>query len=202
MLYYCSSLESIDISNFDIRNCDSIDSMFELTDNLIFINLYNFIYSNNYISLLFSEINCPFVCQKDNIIIHFDTFNCCDVNLETRQCESDLSNIPQNETNVTNIEITNTIATESNLDYSTNRKSSGGISIGIIIGIIAGGVVVISIIIVIIIYCYRKNKKNKNRKIRLKIMTPQQSISNWQKWKKTTEISMKMNMNINLKNKK
>ena len=161
IFYDCSSLESIDISNFDIRNCDNFEYMFAGTDNLIFINLYNFTYSDNYIILFFSEVDCLFVCQKDNII-QYDAYNCCDVNIETRQCESDLVNIPQNETNETNIEITNTIASENNLDYITNSKSSSGISIGIIIGIIAGGVVVLSIIVVIIIYCYRKNKRKEN----------------------------------------
>ena len=158
MFYGCSSLEVIDISNFDMTNCVSFNYMFLSADNLEYINLYNFKYSNNDISLLLNGIDTlRFVCQKDDIITNNYIYNCCDFNLETKQCQSDSDIIPPNvtnETNETNIEITNTIASESNYsEYITNSKSSGCISIGIIIGIIAGGVVVLSIIIVIIIYC-------------------------------------------------
>ena len=81
MFYNCTSLEFIDISNFNLSQTTSTNQMFIDLKNLKFIDLYNtqdngFLLSNalntdNTIKKIF------FVCQKTNIITHPKAFNCC-----------------------------------------------------------------------------------------------------------------------------
>ena len=137
MFYGCSSLISIDLSNFNMKNCISYNDMFSNNINIKYINIYNF-KNDKIISYTFNNINNPiFICQKDKIINNPKAYYCCDSNLRAYNCSS-INNI-------------------------NNIKSSNSISIGVIISIIAGGILVI-IVIIIIIYCNFRKKDNKNGK--------------------------------------
>ena len=153
MFYNCSSLISIDLSNFNMINCYSYDNMFSNISSIRYINIHN-LKNDKIISQTFNKVNHPiFVCQKDLIIDNPEVYNCCNFNLETFECVSTNSDIP-------------TISDNSNINKSNddiindNTKSSSSISIGVIIGIVASGIVVILAITIIICYkCGYRFKK-------------------------------------------
>ena len=153
MFYNCSSLISIDLSNFNMINCSSYDNMFSNISSIRYINIHN-LKNDKIISQTFNKVNHPiFVCQKDLIIDNPEVYNCCNFNLETFECVSTNSDIP-------------TISDNSNINKSNddiindNTKSSSSISIGVIIGIVASGIVVILAITIIICYkCGYRFKK-------------------------------------------
>ena len=153
MFYNCSSLISIDLSNFNMINCYSYDNMFSNISSIRYINIHN-LKNDKIISQTFNKVNHPiFVCQKDLIIDNPEVYNCCNFNLETFECVFTNSDIP-------------TISDNSNINKSNddiindNTKSSSSISIGVIIGIVASGIVVILAITIIICYkCGYRFKK-------------------------------------------
>ena len=125
MFYGCSSLESIDLSNFDMINCYLYNYMFSNIDRIKYINLYNF-KNDKIISNTFNQVdNIIFVCQKDNIIDNIKVYNCCNSNFEVYNCI--------------------------NFSISDNNNSSDKISVKAIIWIIIGGIggiIILSIIII------------------------------------------------------
>ena len=152
MFYGCSSLRTIDLSNFDMKTCTSYDDIFSSIDNIKYINLYNF-KNDKIISQIFNEAkNIFFVCQKDNIIINPNAYNCCDFNFETEECNSYQELTGE-------IIIDNTHQEDgfknSDLPETAIKNSKNDSNIGIIIGIIAGVVVLITVIITVI-YIYKK----------------------------------------------
>ena len=153
MFYNCSSLISIDLSNFNMINCSSYDNMFSNISSIRYINIHN-LKNDKIISQTFNKVNHPiFVCQKDLIIDNPEVYNCCNFNLETFECvftNSDIPTIPDNSNiNKSNDDIIN-----------GNTKSSSSISIGVIIGIVASGIVVILAIAIIICFkCGYRFKK-------------------------------------------
>ena len=174
MFYGCSSLISIDLSNFDtskvifmenmfsecislisidISNCDLYYSMFSDISSIRYINIYN-LKNDKIISETFMYIAHPiFVCQKNKIIDNLNAYNCCDSNFRVYECTSP-SYIPTTTDNSTPY-----YDDPIYIDYK-KIKSSSSISTGVIIGIIAAGVVVIASIIIIICYkfgCLCKN---------------------------------------------
>ena len=168
MFYGCSSLRTIDLSNFDMKTCTSYDDIFSSIDNIKYINLYNF-KNDKIISQIFNEAkNIFFVCQKDNIIINPNAYNCCDFNFETEECNSyqistylNKEDSPSNSTNST-IDM-NTQGNNTNSPEIIKKSSSSKISIGFIILIISGIILILIIIIFIIIICCRKKKDYNNK---------------------------------------
>ena len=161
MFYDCSSLQLIDISNFDLINCTSFQDMFTNTYQLKYLDLYNFKNRNISISALFTVINTIlFVCQKDEIIINQNIYNCCDYNL----CISNYIIITELTDKITYETTSN--ETDINIGGSamsaSSNSSSSSISIGIIIGIIAGVVVLIIITVIIIYKCKKKKVEDSN----------------------------------------
>ena len=154
MFYKCDSLKFLDISNFNMINCFLYDEMFSNIDSIKFINLYNF-KNDKIISKNFSKKADLFVCQKNNIIINANIYNCCNYNFETNECNLNL-NIDTTIIDTTNIDTT----------YITNiYDASSEINMGAIIGIIL--VIIFLIFIITIIICICKNKK-KNTQIHTK----------------------------------
>ena len=207
MFYECSSLKSIDLSNFDMLSCDSFGNMFSNISSLKFINLYNFKNDKTFSNIFNNTNNSLFVCQKDNIIINPNIYNCCNSNFEPYDCipsnnesdnpshsessiiettiqtdtdilkteniiisdsgESNRENIKtgniiisdSGESNTENIISTSINSYNSNSDdiipsdseIKKNSNSSESISIGTIIGIIAGVVILLIVIFIIII---------------------------------------------------
>ena len=137
MFFGCNSLKSIDISNFDMFFCDSYDNMFSDISNIKYINLYNF-KNDKIISKIFNnnKNNTIFVCEKDDIIINrMNAYNCCNYiykNYKPYECYSPI------------------IPSDSNITIYKVSDSSSSISIGAIIGIIAGGIAFIVVIIILI----------------------------------------------------
>ena len=150
IFYKCDSLKYLDISNFNMNNCVLYDEMFSNISQIKFINLYNF-KNDKIISKIFSKKYELFVCQKTNIIINPNTYNCCNYNFEKNEC-NDLSN-SNNSRNLIH-------------DIIPLTKSSSKINIGTIIGIILGIIVLIIIIIIVIIFiCKNKKKNTPNHKV-------------------------------------
>ena len=88
LFYECDSLNILDISNFDMSNCDTYSFMFSNIDNIKYINLYNF-KGDKIILQNFEGIdNTLYVCQKDNILISQQIYNCCDYNFDDNKCNS------------------------------------------------------------------------------------------------------------------
>ena len=87
MFYGCDSLKFIDISNFNLTNCDSNDDLFSNITSIKYINIYN-ITDNKIISKEFENVNDLFVCQLENIIINEKVYNCCDYDIEVDECQS------------------------------------------------------------------------------------------------------------------
>ena len=192
MFYECNSLNFIDMSNFDMSNCNSYSNMFSSNNNLKFINLYNINDNNNILSNIFNGVSSLYVCTKSNNIISPNIYNCCDYNYESNECNNKIVDSgPQNQyyisTSIVNIIIhqnqystdssianspasssgnpsdtTSQVSPNDNQLSSFSSKSSGSISSGIIIGIIAGVVFLIAIVITIICVCRRM--KNKEEK--------------------------------------
>ena len=178
----CSSLISIDLSNFNMSNCISYNDMFSNNNNIKYINIYNF-KNDKIISKTFNNINNSiFICQKDKIIVNPKAYNCCDFNLKAYDCISsnNITDIPINTDYLNNVNNSNSIMTDylktdnniinsiNTTNTNNNIKSSSLISVGVIISIITGGILVI-IIIMIIINCLFKeeheiSKNNKPKK--------------------------------------
>ena len=176
----CDSLNFIDISNFDMTNCNSYSNMFSLNNNLKFINLYNTIDTNNILSDIFSGISNLYICIKSNNIINSNIYNCCDYNYESNECNYKIIkagpqniNSPVSSTVITpdsssgNPSSTSSTGTSNDGTSSNNyafssysSKSSSSKSTGVIIGVIAGVVVLIAIVATIICICRRMKKKN------------------------------------------
>ena len=189
MFYGCNSVKSIDLSHFDMANCYSYEDMFSEINSLKYINLYSFKNDRIISSIFNDINSTIFVCQKNKIIINSKAYNCCDSNLEPYNCISSNSEntIPSNNDESNNSETdsnnqshngdSNNSETDSNNqsdndDSNANNmnssniniikhktESSSSISVGAIIGIIAGGLVVI---IIAIICAYRNCDCSKN----------------------------------------
>ena len=163
IFYGCNSLNYLDLSYLDISNCDN-SNMFSNLSNLIYINLYFFI-DNGYMEFIFDELNHDlYVCQETEIISSPWAINCCDYDFYYDLCY-DLNidyaeppiEIPSyyyltDEYNDTN--------GEELVTPITNNQSSGKISTGIIIAIIAGIIILIAIISIVVFYiCKKKSGK-------------------------------------------
>jgi surface protein len=154
MFYGCDSLAYVDLSNFNMINCNSYSEFFSNINNIKYINLYNF-QNDKIIGNIFKEsVNSLFVCQSNEIIKNENSFNCCNYNFENNECNSELNANP-NEPDTSDSSNGNSNSYSS---YSSKSNKSSGISKGVIIGIIIGGIVIIGGIIAIIIYCIKKNK--------------------------------------------
>ena len=126
----CNSLKSIDLSHFDMANCYSYEDMFSEINSLKYINLYSF-KNDRIISSIFNDINSTiFVCQKNKIIINSKAYNCCDSNLEPYNCISSNSEntIPSNNDESNNSE-TDSNNQSDNDDSNTNNMNSSNINI-------------------------------------------------------------------------
>ena len=70
---WCGSLTSInslnilDLSNFDMANCDSHYDIFSNIDNIIYINLFN-LQNDKVMSTIFNDADNLIICQKNKII--------------------------------------------------------------------------------------------------------------------------------------
>ena len=73
MFYECDSLNFLDLSNFNMIKCQSYDNMFSNIDSIKFINLYNF-KNDKIIKQIFNTKDKLFVCQKDNIISNSNSY--------------------------------------------------------------------------------------------------------------------------------
>ena len=167
MFYGCDSLFFLDLSNFNMINCENYENIFSNILNIRYINLYNF-QNEKIISQIFNEIDNLFVCQKINNITNLNGHICCNYNFETNKCNSVFIEDTSEETTNIQSSIINVRETDSvvlketnsdNLIINLSRGSSSSISIGIIIGIIIGVLFAIGIAIFIIYFCKRRNKK-------------------------------------------
>jgi surface protein len=148
MFYGCNSLEFIDLSNFNMIICYSSSDLFSDIYRIKYINLYNF-KNDRIINSIFSQKGSIFyACQSNKIITNQNALNCCHYNFTTDKCDQ--------EDYATQNSGTNNGVNGYTTSYYGGSKKSSGLSIGIIIGIVAGGVVVISIIIVVICLCKKK----------------------------------------------
>ena len=109
MFYNCSSLNSLDLSDFNLLQVTSNNQMLTSLKNINYINLFG-IQENGQISS--SGINTDaniqkvfFVCQKTNLITHSKSYNCCDYYNNEAQCDYPLetTEIITNIENITNI---------------------------------------------------------------------------------------------------
>ena len=161
LFYGCDSLNYVYLPNIDMINCYSYDNIFSNINSIKYIDLKNF-QNDKILSNIFNgAINKFYVCQEEPIISNPNAYNCCTYNFTTNECNliknSNEPNSSTSSTDTDNIENPNS----NTYSYSSpggKSKKSSGISIGIIIGIIAGIVVIISIII-LIICCIRRRKK-------------------------------------------
>ena len=141
-------------------NCNSFDDIFSNINTLKFIDLSNF-KNDKIISSIFNNgsINILYVCQEDEIIItNPNSRNCCTFNFTTNDCDLS-SNIKDPEEPDTS----DTGGGGGGGGGNGGNKSSG-ISIGVIVFIVAGVVVIISIIILIICWYKRKKKLSETSK--------------------------------------
>ena len=70
MFSYCSSLTSLNLSNFNTNNVTNMSYMFNICSSLTTLNLYNFtINENANICYMFSGINisCNLICNNSVI---------------------------------------------------------------------------------------------------------------------------------------
>ena len=179
----CDSLNFLDISNFIMNNSTSYYDMFSNISNIRYINLYNFKNNNKNISQFFYVTDGLYVCQKDKILDNTKIYNCCNYNFQANKCNSNFDSVSPGETKVPGISqnsqeekkaTQSPIINDPELNQDSpedesqdndptpeiSKKTEGKISIGAIIGIIAGIVVIIAIIIVIIYICKKRNKKS------------------------------------------
>ena len=90
MFYNCTSLNILDISNFNMMQTTSAVQILTGFKNLSYINLYN-TQDNNLISQtsLNSDNNIEkqfYVCQKNNIITNTKSIPCCNYNINDDKC--------------------------------------------------------------------------------------------------------------------
>ena len=74
MFYKCSSLTSLNLSNFNTNNVNNMSRMFSNCSSLTSLNLSNF-YTNNvtFVINMFSRINksCNLICNDGKILNEF-----------------------------------------------------------------------------------------------------------------------------------
>jgi len=93
MFYGCDSLAFLDVSNFNMDNCDSYSNMFSNISNIKYLNLYN-LTKDKIFANIFNETDNLYACQKENILPN--AYNCCDYNYEAGECNSSTSEITSN----------------------------------------------------------------------------------------------------------
>ena len=86
MFYGCDSLNALDISNFNMINCEIYYNMFSNIDNIIYLNIFN-LKNDKVISEIFNARDRFYVCQKDKILTNPNIFNCCDYNSKPDKCD-------------------------------------------------------------------------------------------------------------------
>ena len=189
MFYGCDSLNFLDISNFNMINCNSYDNMFSNINNISYINLYNF-KNDKIISKIFNDTETMiYVCQKHNPIIkNPKTFECCSYNFTISVCnvDDDINKSDSDKPDTSDISDKKNISDEPDepdesdesdesdeLDESgksdksdiyiifhDSSKNSNKMSIAVISSIIVGVMVIIGITILIICFCKKKKHIN------------------------------------------
>ena len=82
----CASLNSIDISNFNMINCTKFNDMFTTIENIIYINIKN-LQNDKVICNIFNKKEDVFyVCQSSIIIDNPKAVNCCNYIIENDTC--------------------------------------------------------------------------------------------------------------------
>ena len=74
MFYWCSSLTSLNLSNFNTNNVTNMNHMFQYCSSLTSLNLSNFNTNNvTDMSWMFSGINkdCNLICKDKKILKEF-----------------------------------------------------------------------------------------------------------------------------------
>ena len=90
LFYNCQNLFEVNFNNFNMKSVVSADNMFNGTDKLRYISIYDVTKTNNYITESYlKKINKLTVCQNDNIITNEDAINdCCYFDVTTDKCIS------------------------------------------------------------------------------------------------------------------
>ena len=89
IFYECNSLNYLDLSNFNMINCDYYNNIFTNISNIKYINLHNF-KNDKIISEIFEKGDNLFVCQKEKIIKNPRAYNCCNYIFEAHKCNEDI----------------------------------------------------------------------------------------------------------------
>jgi len=88
----CSSLKSLDISGFDLREIERSNDLFFNVTNLKYINLNDIMTSQLFLTEFNKTINNIdnlIVCQNSKIITNPSAIQmCCDYDIETDYCEN------------------------------------------------------------------------------------------------------------------
>ena len=171
------------INLYNFRNDKIISNIFAEIENNIFVCQTNYIITNikvcNCCNFNFEKEECNTYCEYKIITNEVETTNLYSPT-EDFSSEENLIKYSQNEEsstkdtlttdtkfdsttiNISNLENIQTeeIPTDNSTEITTSKESSSKMPIGVIIGIIAGTVVLIPAVIVIIICFCKKNKHN------------------------------------------
>ena len=85
LFYNCSSLEILDIKNFDLINLESFDDIFTKMNNILYIDLMN-IKSEKNIWESLDKNETFYICQSKVIIQNPLAFNCCEFIANPNEC--------------------------------------------------------------------------------------------------------------------
>ena len=86
MFYGCNSLIYVDLSNFNMINCINYNEIFSNINNIRYINLYNFKNDKTIGNIFNRDENFHFVCQSELIVNTQNSFNCCNYNFDIDEC--------------------------------------------------------------------------------------------------------------------
>ena len=87
LFYNCSSLEILDMKNFDLINLESFDDIFTKMNNILYIDLMNIKNENNTIWESLDKNETFFICQIKDIIQNPLAFNCCEFMTNPNECK-------------------------------------------------------------------------------------------------------------------
>ena len=85
LFYNCSSLEILDIKNFNLISLETFDNIFIKMNNILYIDLMNLINEKNIWESL-NKKETFFICQIKDIIQNPFAFNCCKFMTNPDEC--------------------------------------------------------------------------------------------------------------------